>query len=658
MKNFILSLDDLGNQEQGNIETLFAQANGFLGVRASLPIPVRASNPGSFVNGYYETHPIIYGEAAYGYAKNHETIVKLFDFKSMEIKIGEEKLTKLMQQSIECDLKNGVLHECYEYTTVSGLQARLEIESFASHANRNVYAQKIKISPLNFSGPIEIKKKAKLIQPTGNAEFDPRVREASTKLLVNANQIVTPNSSLSLFTAFDSIDTKVQLDKNENYEFTQIYQMARQNHFEPVEYEQLKAEQEVIFAEFWDKSDIQIEGDEELQKGIRVNLYHLFNSAGRDGKTNFAAKGLTGEGYEGHYFWDTEMYLLPFFIYTQPEIAKELLSYRLSILPQALERAKELDFDGALFAWRTQSGNETSAYYPAGTAQLHINGDIAYAFQLYDQVTGDEEFIAKSREVIYNTARFWLSYGFMSKRGFEIHEVTGPDEYTALVNNNYYTNKMAQNNLAYASELAERFSEHLYERENWKNASEAMFFGYDEARKLTKQDDSFLDKEPWPFNETPKENYPLLLHYHPMKIYKHQVLKQADTILAHMIYPEPEEQIKRDFDFYEPLTTHDSSLSRAIHGVVASRLGRPNEAYRFFADSATMDLSDMQGNAAHGIHAANMGGSWLGLVYGFAGLQIEGNELKFKNHLPEQITRLSFKVQFQGKSYHVDFKKQ
>nr|WP_252899422.1 hypothetical protein [Lactococcus fujiensis] len=331
-----------------------------------------------------------------------------------------------------------------------------------------------------------------MIQPTGNAEFDPRVREASTKLLVNANQIVTPNSSLSLFTAFDSIDTKVQLDKNENFEFTQIYQMARQNHFETVEYEQLKAEQEVIFAEFWDKSDIQIEGDEELQKGIRVNLYHLFNSAGRDGKTNFAAKGLTGEGYEGHYFWDTEMYLLPFFIYTQPEIAKELLSYRLSILPQALERAKELDFDGALFAWRTQSGNETSAYYPAGTAQLHINGDIAYAFQLYDQVTGDEEFIAKSREVIYNTARFWLSYGFMSKRGFEIHEVTGPDEYTALVNNNYYTNKMAQNNLAYASELAERFSEHLYERENWKNASEAMFFGYDEARKLTKQDDSFF----------------------------------------------------------------------------------------------------------------------------------------------------------------------
>lgn len=217
----------------------------------------------------------------------------------MEIKIGEEKLTKLMQQSIECDLMNGVLHECYEYTTVSGLQARLEIESFASHANRSVYAQKIKISPLNFSGPIEIKKKAKLIQPTGNAEFDPRVREASTKLLVNANQIVTPNSSLSLFTAFDSIDTKVQLDKNENFEFTQIYQMARQNHFETVEYEQLKAEQEVIFAEFWDKSDIQIEGDEELQKGIRVNLYHLFNSAGRDGKTNFAAKGLTGEGYEG-----------------------------------------------------------------------------------------------------------------------------------------------------------------------------------------------------------------------------------------------------------------------------------------------------------------------------------------------------------------------
>jgi alpha,alpha-trehalose phosphorylase len=205
---------------------------------------------------------------------------------------------------------------------------------------------------------------------------------------------------------------------------------------------------------------------------------------------------------------------------------------------------------------------------------------------------------------------------------------------------------MAQHNLAYAAVLAQRFGEHAAEAKEWERASQAIYLPYDKEKKLTKQDDLSLDKEVWDFETTPADHYPLLLHYHPIKIYKHQVLKQADTLLAHMLYPVSLEQMERDFDYYEPLTTHDSSLSKAIHGILASRLGRDEEAYSFFSDSAIMDMADGQGNASHGIHAANMGGSWLGLVYGFAGLHLEDGQLKFHNYLPKQIKKMTFKVKF------------
>ena len=649
MNDYTLTLSDIGNDALQNIETLFAQANGAIGVRASLPIPEKNSKPGTFLNAFYESYDIVYGENAYGYAKQHQTMVNLFDFKYVQLIVdGDSELT-LKKKSLSLNMKNGVLNESYLYESQSGKLLEYQVESFASHFDRRVYAQKIQLKAVNFSGVVKISKEPPAICGAKDNDFDPRVKDASVQLHQTGNQYTTPNSGLSLYVKFDSIVKEQFLNVGEVAVYDQLYQIAIENEFSDNTYEALKIKQIEIFEKFWQSSDIVIEGDSQLQKGIRFNLYHLFNSAGRDGRSNFSAKGLTGEGYEGHYFWDTEMYLLPFFIYTQPDIAKNLLRYRGYVLPNARNRAKELGFKGALFAWRTINGEETSAYYPAGTAQIHINADIAYAFQLFEQVTGDRKFIEENCEVIFETARFWLDYGFYSQRGFEIHEVTGPDEYTALVNNNYYTNKMAQNNLYYAAELAQRMEINEEETEKWQAAAKAMFLGFDSDLQITPQDDSFLIKEPWDFENTPKENFPLLLHYHPMKIYKHQVLKQADTILAHMLYNETEDQISRDFDFYEPLTTHDSSLSKTIYGVVASKLGRHEQAYHFFKESATMDLEDLQGNAAHGIHAANMGGSWLGLIYGFAGLRCENGELITSNHLPTEIKSLKFTLTFRGK---------
>lgn len=648
MNDFILTLEDIGNRSVQNIETLFAQANGALGVRASLPIKTKESTPGTFLNAFYESHDIVYGENAYGYAKQHQTMVNLFDLRSIELSIDDVNEFLLVDQSVALDMKKGILKETYLYQTKEGKTIEYRLESFTSHFDRTVYAQKIDLKALNFSGEVEVSKKAQKISTKQGEDFDPRIKDASVELIQSGNKYTAPNSGLSFYTHFDSYDKKQYVEEGQTLSFTQLYQISREAEFTSPSYEELKAKQIAIFTDFWASSDIEIDGDRHLQKGIRFNLYHLFNSAGRDGHSNFCAKGLTGEGYEGHYFWDTEMYLLPFFIYTQPEIAKSLLSYRVNILPKAQARAKELGFKGALFAWRTINGEETSAYYPAGTAQVHINADIAFAFELYEKVTGDTAFIDEHCELIFETARFWQDYGFMSKRGFEIHEVTGPDEYTALVNNNYYTNKMAQNHLYYAASLAKKLKKYGKEAVEWFDSAEKMYIGFDQALQITQQDDSFLMKEPWDFEHTPKDRYPLLLHFHPMKIYKHQVLKQADTILAHMLFDAPIEQIARDFDFYEPLTTHDSSLSKAIYGVVASKLGRSELAYRFFKEAAIMDLEDFQGNASHGIHAANMGGSWLGLIYGFAGLSVENGEVTTKNHLPKEIKSLKFTVTIRG----------
>ncbi|MGX7264824.1 glycoside hydrolase family 65 protein [Enterococcus crotali] len=693
---YLLTLNDLNNQSPEYIETLFALSNGHLGIRASSVLKGKTTdgNPGTFINGFYDTHPIVYGEWAYGYAKNHQTIVKLPDIRSLIIEIDGEKSNEtdwfVEQTDFQLNMKTGMLEERYDIETLSGKKFSLALCSFLSYSHSEISVFQYTIEALNFSGEMVITKNIAFQKEKTNDEgsIDPRVASSKSKLRMEPlngewSEVKTEFSGQSVLISqtlktsdganevgSQTVSKRMVVQKNQavtltNYvvlskplatENGQVIKTEKDKLTEirnSLSMEQLVKEQVQHFSDFWQASDIEITGDPILQKGIRFNLFHLYQNAGRDGLTNFAAKGLTGEGYEGHYFWDTEMYMLPFFIYTQPEIAKQLLNYRVSILPKAQERAKEMAQDsGALFAWRTINGEEASAYYPAGTAQIHINADIAYAFQLYERVTGDHQFIAESgAEVIVETARFWLSYGSWVGNEFCINGVTGPDEYTALVNNNYYTNKMAQNNLRYAVTLAQRLN--VVSKEEWsawQKAAEGMKLPYDHEKQLIKQDDTFFEKAKWPFEETPKENYPLLLHYHPMIIYKHQVCKQADALLAEMLFPQDYsvEQIQRDYQFYEEVTTHDSSLSRSIFSILASRTKQLDKAYSYFMDTALMDLTDLQGNAKDGIHAANMGGSWLSIIYGFAGLSSAGQTIQLENHLPKEIEALAFKLTIHG----------
>ncbi len=388
------------------------------------------------------------------------------------------------------------------------------------------------------------------------------------------------------------------------------------------------------------------------------------------------AKGLTGQAYEGHYFWDTEIYLLPFLIYTSPRIARNLLAFRYKMLPQALARAKELGHRGAMFPWRTIGGEEASAYYAAGTAQYHINADIMYALRKYVQATGDEAFLREfGAEMLVETARLWLGLGFYSdaKGGkFCINGVTGPNEYNAVVNNNAYTNLMARKNLRYATEVVEslRATEpdafnalvqktalEPSEAKAWIHAAENMYVPYDEKLRIIPEDDNFLDKEPWDFPNTPADHYPLLLFYHPLNIYRKQVIKQADVILAMFLLGDvysPETK-KRNFDFYDPLTTGDSSLSSCVEAIIAAQIGDLEKTIRYGMAALLMDLADVGGNVKDGCHIASMGGTWMMLTYGFGGMRDHDGTLSFwARRAPEDNAILRFPLTYRGQLLEVE----
>src|SRR5262245_5281890 len=450
-------------------------------------------------------------------------------------------------------------------------------------------------------------------------------------------------------------------------------------------FQHLLTSQEQYLDDFWRRSDVRIKdvredrtkrSTVEIQQAIRFNLFHVLQASARAEDTGVPAKGLTGKAYEGHYFWDTEIYVLPFLTYTSPRIARNLLIFRYNMLPQARARANQLGHRGVMFPWRTINGEEASAYYAAGTAQYHINADIMYALRKYVQATGDESFLRDyGAEMLVETARLWLDLGFYSetKGGkFCINGVTGPDEYSAVVNNNAYTNLMARENLRYAAQtvkslqsaepdaynaLAHKIALEPPEVETWMRAAENMYVPYDEHRQIVLQDENFPDREPWDFKNTSPEHYPLLLFYHPLDIYRKRVIKQADVVLAmfllgDMLSPEAK---KRNFYFYDPLTTGDSSLSSCVEAIIAAQIGDMDKAIRYGMAALLMDLADVGGNVKDGCHIASMGGTWMTLAYGFGGLRDNDGTLSFwPRRAPEENAILRFPVTYRGQTLEVE----
>ncbi|HYE83145.1 MAG TPA: glycosyl hydrolase family 65 protein [Clostridia bacterium] len=705
-------------------ETIFSVGNGFIGIRGTfeegLEDKAGLGAEGTFLNGVYEEGIIRYGEIAYGFPEKNQTMINVANGKKIMLYLEDELFSmqtgQLTDYKRSVNMKEGILKRSLLWQSPKGRRIKLETERIACLQRRNLAVIKYKVTPINFDGKIKI-----VSEIDGNIkhslnEKDPRIGsgleegafytvdtliEADTSVLLQktkrteitvacvARGILKTQCSYKTreYIKEDGVGLEYHLEGKMGQEIDYIKYVVYDASHEAQEiilehaldilkdaagqgYDRLKKEQSDFLLDYWDKSDIEIKGDMRLQQAIRFNLFHLLQSVGRDGKTNISAKGLTGEGYEGHYFWDTEMFVLPAFLYSKPDISRKLLEYRYSTLDKARARAREMSHKkGALFPWRTINGEECSGYFPAGTAQYHINADIAHAIKSYMEATRDYEFLLLyGAEILFETARLWSDLGFYnSEKGgrFCINCVTGPDEYTAIVNNNFYTNLMAKENLEYAyntavwmkqnhqpdyERLASRIGLDMEEIVLWEIAACNMYLPYNEKHGIHSQDDSFLDKEVWDFGNVPKENYPLLLHYHPLVIYRYQVCKQADVVLAlfllgHKFTPE---QKRRDYDYYEKVTTHDSSLSACIFSIVANDIGYHERAYDYFIKTARMDLDDYQGNTHHGVHTANMAGSWMGIVNGFAGMRTYDDVLSFQPYIHPSWEEYSFKITYRG----------
>ncbi|WP_062351469.1 glycoside hydrolase family 65 protein [Bacillus kwashiorkori] len=698
-------------------ESLFSLANGFLGVRGNFEEGYPGQSDtirGTYINAFHDVVDISYGEKLYGFPSTQQKIVNIIDAQTLEIFLGEdeERFSLFEGEVLEYErnlyLNKGFLERIIHWRSPKGREIKLTFNRLVSFERKELFAIQVRIEPINFFGDVKIISTVNGDVTNYVNENDPRVGSGHAKLLntleakveqdyvVVMNETSRSNLRTACITSYvmnegtrkDFIEERIvqtewkfRLSKQAVIEKRNVYVdtlrhgenlieqgIILQDGLKNYSFTDFLKEQEQYLNEFWSHANVKIIGDEKVQEGIRFNLYHLLQSAGRDSYSNIAAKGLSGEGYEGHYFWDTEIYMLPIFIMTKPDLAKQLLLYRYSLLDHARERAIEMGHkQGALFPWRTISGGECSPYFPAGTAQYHISADIAYGFVQYYLATGDEEFFHKYvAEVLFETARLWLETGHFKDDQFRIDDVTGPDEYTAIVNNNFYTNVMAKYNLNWAvkafaklqAEAPNYFKElngrlHLEEAEveMWQKAATKMYLPYDETLEIHAQDDSFLQKAVWDFENTPKDHYPLLLHYHPLTLYRYQVCKQADTVLAHFLLEDEADldTIKNSYHYYEKITTHDSSLSSCVFSIMGAKIGEMNKAYEYFIETARLDLDNTHGNTKDGLHLANMGGTWMAIVFGFAGLRIKETGISFCPRVPEKWDGYECSLQFKGR---------
>ncbi len=713
----------------GVTETLFSVGNGYLGLRGNVPEGRVAHAHGTFLNGFHETWPIRHAEEAYGFARVGQTIVNVPDAKTIRLYVDDEPLL-LTVADLECyerslDLRDGVERRDLVWRTPSGKRVRVRSERMVSFVERHLAILTFEVELLDGEGPVVLSSQI-LNRQDGQDEyevpaaalgegFDPRKTNAfegrvlrpqaqrgddkwavlayrctnsGMTMAVAADHELTTTNDWTVRTERDGDLSKhdfvvharpgepIRLTKAVSYHSSrgvpvpELIDRCRRT-LDRVRAGGIDAEfarQRAWLDDFWARSDVEVPGQPGVQQAIRWNLFQLACASARAESTGIPAKGLTGSGYSGHYFWDTEIYVLPFLTYTSPQVTRNALRFRHGMLPAARERAADLATEGALFPWRTISGQEASAYYAAGTAQYHINADIAYALVQYARATGDDEFLMREgAELLVETARMWAELGFWRADGsaFHIHGVTGPDEYTTVVNDNLFTNLMARFNLRAAADvverlrverpeqyadLADRLSLGEEEPRAWTAAAAKVVVPFNEQLGIHPQDAHFLDREIWDIGKTPASKRPLLLHYHPLVIYRYQVLKQADVVLALFLHGDQftAEHKLADFEYYDPLTTGDSTLSGVVQTIIAAEVGYRDLAMEHFLSSLFVDLDDLHHNASDGVHVASAGGMWSALAAGFGGMRDHGGELAFDPRLPAEWDELTFRITRRG----------
>jgi alpha,alpha-trehalose phosphorylase len=690
-------------------ESLFALSNGHIGLRGNLDEGEPFGLPGTYLNGFFEFRPLPYAEAGYGYPESGQTIVNVTNGKLIRLLVEDEPLDlrygELRRHERVLDLRTGLLHRELEWVSPTGRAVRVRSTRLVSFVQRAVVAISYEVEPLDGPTPVVVQSNLVSNEPLPASEGDPRASGQIESPLqsefyeaVDARAILahrTEGSELLMAVAMDHVvdgpeDTETmgeafadvarfvvsaQLEKGVPLRVVKFvaYGWSAERSSAAVRdqvsmalvearhagWDGLVKAQREYLDDFWERADIEIEGDAELQQASRFALFHVLQAGARAEQRAIAAKGLTGPGYDGHTFWDTESFVLPVLTYTAPGSVADALRWRHGTLEKAQQRAEQLGLRGAAFPWRTIAGEECSGYWPAGTGAFHINADIADAVTRYYAATEDEAFTLDcGLELLVNTARLWRSLGHHDSQGaFRIDGVTGPDEYSAIADNNVYTNLLAQRNLRVAAAVADRHRRHAAalgvddeETASWRDAAESMLIPYDKALEVHPQAERFTEHQVWDFESTTPDQYPMLLHFPYFDLYRKQVVKQADLVLAMYIRGDyfSDEQKARNFAYYERLTVRDSSLSACTQAVVAAEVGHLDLAHRYWREAARMDLDDLEHNTGDGVHIASLAGVWIAAVAGFGGLRDHDQQLSFKPQLPDAIPRLTFRVTYRG----------
>ncbi|HEY2167351.1 MAG TPA: glycosyl hydrolase family 65 protein [Jatrophihabitantaceae bacterium] len=689
-------------------ESLFALSNGHIGLRGNLDEGDPAGLPGTYLNSFFESRPLPYAEAGYGFPETGQTVVNVTDGKLIRLLVDDEpfdlRYGEVLAHERTLDLRAGVLRREVHWRSPAGQEIRVRSTRLVSFTQRSIVGIHYDVQAIGESARVVVQSELVANEHVPAQSKDPRVaamleaplepvehdghgtrawlihRTRSSKLQMaaamehdfNGDGLTDPR--LVVHKDWARVSAGTRLDPGESISLTKYvaYGWSSQRSVPALRdqvdaaltavvqtgWDELVEDQKTALDLFWEGADVEIEGDPVVQQAIRFALFHTYQAAVRAEQRAIPAKGLTGPGYDGHAFWDTESFVLPVLIATAPHSAADALRWRASTLDLARERATTMTFQGAAFPWRTIRGQECSGYWPAGTAAFHVNADVAVAAWRYVAWTGDDDF---ERDValpmLVETARLWLSIGYFGADGlFHIDGITGPDEYSAIVDDNIYTNLMAQTNLMAAADAAQRWSEPAAvlavtaeEITAWRTAAAAVAVPFDDRLGVYSQDKDFTSHDIWDFERTASINgYPLLLNAPYLDIYRKQVVKQADLILAMHWRGDRFTLVEkaRAFAYYEPLTVRDSSLSACTQAVMAAEVGQLELAEDYLAEAALMDLHNLEHNTGDGLHIASLAGSWLAIVAGFGGMRDHNGVLSLKPQLPPEWTSLQFRLRW------------
>jgi alpha,alpha-trehalose phosphorylase len=710
LHEFELSLDVLAQTE-----SLFALANGHIGLRGNLDEGEPHGMPGTYLNGFYELRPFSLAESQYGSPESSQALVNVTNGKLFRLLVDDEpfdvRYGRLRSHSRVLDFRAGTLERTAEWTSPARRTVRVRSLRLVSFTQRAIVGILFEVEPLDASVNVVVQSELVANEQLPAATGDPRIAAGMESPLEGEGHLArgaaaglvhrTKRSGLRVAAAMDHVvcgtsrarvTSEAEVDSARVVVTDVLKPGERLRLIKLIAYgwssertlpalrdqvaaavaaanstgwDGLLAEQRRYLDDFWEHADVEIQGDPELQQAARFALFQVLSAGARAEGRAIPAKGLTGTGYDGHAFWDSEMFAVPVLTHTRPSAACDALSWRHSTLDAARQRARDLGHTGAAFPWRTIHGEECSGYWPAATAAFHVNADVADAVIRYVNATGDTTFEREAGvDLLVETARLWRSLGHYDRQGnFRIDGVTGPDEYSAIADNNLYTNLMAQRNLLAAAKVCERHQDRAREigvsteeMAAWRAAAEHVFVPYDEELGVHQQAEGFTQHEAWDFEATRPDQYPLLLHFPYFELYRKQVIKQPDLTLAMLVCGGAftPEQKARNFDYYERMTVRDSSLSASTEAVLAAEVGHLRLAFDYVAETALLDLHDVEHNTKDGLHLASLAGTWIALVGGFGGMRDHGEDLEFRPRLPDNLTRLRFSLLRRGTCLHVE----